>query len=170
EYAGKYDDSDLGEIIGQSVTGELFAVRDLGNYRGVHTDLFHYTDPEQHESGKVYLQGLWSFGNDHLRHSVQTAEEAYFVVRFYARNVNVVMGPGFGGAYEVTVYLDGEFIPAAYAGKDVRYDEDGRSYIYVEETPRLYSLLNTNVPLDSHEVKVSSSSEEFAFWSFTFGA
>ena len=70
-------------------------------------------------------------------------------------------------AFEVQVTLDGRPLRPEEAGPDMVIEE-GRSYFRVHEG-RLYELVSLP-EYGTHELKLSSNSEDFALFAFTFGA
>ena len=128
-----------------------------------------YEDPGDHENHFLYIHGAWLNGPDSLRHGVETQNyEDYLAIRFYATTVNVVMSPEGGEPYEVRVTLDGEPLKPSEAGADVRFDLEGNSHVVVDESD-MYRLVS--VPqFEDHELKLSSNSDDFSVFAFTFGS
>ena len=127
----------------------------------------HYRDEEYHQENAVYLNGTWFNGEEAIRHARKTHElEDYIGVRFSASTVNAVIHPGDGPAYKVDVTLDGQPLNPEQAGGDVAFS-GGRSYVDVEEG-RLYRIVSLPF-FSSHELKLSSNSDDFALFAFTFG-
>ena len=167
ETEDRFRDSSLGEATGEA-TNELYAtVHTLYSARNAIGIKGTYIDEQPHLTGRIYLNGTWTRESDHMHHNDDSI--GYLSLVFIGRTVNVVAGPGRGSSYEATVLLNGTFVSRDFAGKDLLIDAEGKSYLIVEETPRLYALLNTQVPLGIHEITILSNSREFAFWSFTFG-
>lgn len=77
-------------------------------------------------------------------------------------------GEGGDGAYEVVVELDGRPLDADEAGADIRFDDDGRSVLTVDE-PRMYAVVELP-ELGDRELKLFSNSEHFGMFAVTFGA
>ena len=65
------------------------------------------------------------------------------------------------------VTLDDEYLTDANKGGDVTIEEDGRSFLYVDE-PRLYSVVQAP-SYGTYDLKLSSNSPHFAVFAFTFG-
>lgn len=131
--------------------------------------VFDYEDSSQfHHFGKVYLQGRWLNEKDALVHARTTVDlEDYLYAHIFARSANVVVEHRGDGPTDVYVELDGEPVPLEGAGADLEYDEDGGSYIRIDES-RLYSLLQLTA-FGEHDLVVRSNSDRFAVSSFTFG-
>ena len=128
-----------------------------------------YTDPGEHHNQFVYLNGLWRNESEKVVHARNTDNnEDYMVLTFYATSVNVVMSSRTTDPLTVTLTLDGSPMNPKQAGSDVAFDENGNSYVIVDE-PRMYRLVNQDKFI-SHELKLSSNSDKFSVFAFTFGA
>ncbi len=137
-------------------------------YAGVDKDVL-YEDSGDYVNHFMYLQGLWHNGAESLRHARMTEDfEDYIAIAFYANNVNVVMSPQGGEAYHVRVTIDNGPLAPDQAGADVRFDQDGNSYVEVDEA-RMYELVKTS-DFGKHELKISSNSTDFSVFAYTFGA
>ena len=64
--------------------------------------------------------------------------------------------------------MDGEPLTVEDAGSDIWFDDEGRSFITVDE-PRLYGLVRLDA-FEGHELTLSSNSDDFEVFAFTFGA
>ena len=116
----------------------------------------------------VYLQGLWRNGSESLVHARVTENyEDYLAVRFYATTVNVVMSPEGGDPYQVRVTLGDQPVDSSNTGADIKFDDEGNSYVLVDE-PRMYNLLMLP-DYDGHVLKISSNSDNFSVYAYTFG-
>ena len=128
-----------------------------------------YADPGDHDNHFIYLHGLWRNEADNLVHARATEDyEDYIAIKYYGTSVNGVMTPAVGEAYRVRITLDDQPIPTDRAGIDIRYDEEGQSYVEVDEA-RMYFLIEQTV-FGGGELKLSSNSPEFALFAFTFGS
>ena len=104
---------------------------------------------------------------EHLRHAQIT--EDYILVNFKAAEVNVVLTIGDSDEpYDVRVLVDDEPVKEEQAGLDVQWDDEGNSYIRVEE-PQMYRIIQLD-DFDGHELKLSSNSDQFRVFAYTFGA
>lgn len=129
-----------------------------------------YNDPGEHENQFMYLQGLWLNEFERLVHARQTEDfEDYVALKFVATSVNAVMAPDTDGeSYTVRLTIDDKPLTPEQAGFDVMFGENGDSYVLVDGS-RMYNLIN--LPLVSgNELKLSSNSDEFVLFAFTFGA
>ena len=129
-----------------------------------------YNDPGEHENQFLYLQGLWLNEAERLVHARQTNDfEDYLALKFFATSVNAVMAPETDGeSYTVRLTIDDKPLTPEQAGFDVMFGDDGDSYVLVDES-RMYNLINLAL-VSGNELKLSSNSDEFALFAFTFGA
>ena len=127
-----------------------------------------YTDQGDHGNHQIYLQGPWFNGLEELRHARETAAyEDYIALRFTATTVNAVVNPLIDVPFEVQVTIDGRPLSVKEAGPDVAV-EDGRSFFRVDEG-RMYQVVAL-AEYSTHELRLSSNSDNFALFAFTFGA
>ena len=128
------------------------------------------TDEEDRANNFWYVHGLWRNEPESIVHARTTENlEDYFAFDFVARSVNVVMSPGEGGEpYDVFIEMDGRWLDPRDAGDDIRFDEQGRSFVRVTKYD-LFRLVNIDV-WSRHELKLSSNSDQFRIFAFTFGS
>ena len=138
-------------------------------YQGVEA-VVDYEDPGDHSNHFLYIHGLWLNGMESLLHARDTeAFEDYVQIKFYAREVNVVMSAeNLDASYDVRVTVDGAPVTQEAAGTDVMYDDEGNSYVRVDSS-RMYNLVDSDL-FGGHELRLSSNSEDFELYAFTFGA
>lgn len=129
-----------------------------------------YTDPVIHRNHFIYLNGVWLNKPESLKHSRETEEyEDYVAILFYGTSANVVLtGFGESNSYVVMVYLDDMSLKREFAGEDIKWDSAGNSYIEVVDS-RLYRLVKSP-NYGGFELKISSNSEKFELFAFTFGS
>ena len=129
-----------------------------------------YQDPGDHKADQIYLHGPWHNGPESLSHGRKTSDfEDYMAIRFSAKSVNAVI-KAVGDEpepFKVLVTLDGEPLTESNKGEDVAIEEDGRSFVYVDE-PRMYSIIQAP-SFETHELTLSSNSPQFGLFAFTFG-
>ena len=127
-----------------------------------------YSDPGDHQNQFMYLQGLWTNGFESIRHARETENyEDYIALKFAATTVNAVIDPEGDVAFDVQVTIDGRPLAPEEAGPDVTVAE-GRSFITVTE-PRMYEVVALP-EFGIHELNLSSNSDDFALFAFTFGS
>ncbi len=137
-------------------------------YQATDTEVL-YNDPGDHQNQFLYLHGLWRNEAERLVHARETEGfEDYVALKFFATSVNVVMGQEGSESYTVRVTIDDGPLTMEQAGVDVMFDDDGESYVLVDES-RMYNLLNLPM-FEGNELKLSSVSDDFAIFAFTFGA
>ncbi|MCY4530382.1 MAG: redoxin domain-containing protein [Chloroflexi bacterium] len=137
-------------------------------YEGLDTDVA-FEDVPEHENQRLYIQGLWHVGPESLAHARATEGfEDYLAIKFNAKTVNAVLGHDGGDPYRVRITLDGKPLSPDDADTDVQFDNLGNSYLDVDES-RMYRLIRT-VEFEQHELQLSSNSDRFELFTFTFGA
>ncbi len=115
-----------------------------------------------------FVEGLWTNAEDYFEHARDTESlEDYVGMIYLAHEVYAVMhrvdSPS---AQKVYVTRDEIPVPEAYRGQDLKSDDEGRTFVLLDE-PRLYYLI-TNDDQDQHELKIWSSSKGTAAGSFSF--
>ena len=137
-------------------------------YEGLDEDVY-FEDVPEHENQRLYMQGLWHVGPESLIHARSTDDfEDYLAIKFNAKTVNAVLGHDGGAPYQVGITLDGMPLSPDDADTDVRFDDMGNSYLMVDEA-RMYRLIRT-AQYEQHELQISSNSDRFELFTFTFGA
>ena len=127
-----------------------------------------YTDPGDHQNQFIFLQGPWLNGFESLQHARTTEDyEDYIAMKFFATSVNAVIDPQVEEPFDVRVTIDDRPLRGEEAGADVTI-AGGQSFFTVDEA-RLYEVVALPT-YGGHELKLSSNSEGFALFAFTFGA
>jgi len=167
EPENKYANFDLGAAVG-GMTNELYAVRDVINADGpnIAGRKATFKDDGNHRVEGIYLDGEWMTGNDYMLH---TGNKGSFVIAYSGRTASPVIGSPSGQKFTAKVFLDGNSVPKAYAGPDLKFDQNNNSYVEISGPPRLYSLVNAKVSFGKHEIKAETDTG-LAIWSVTFGA
>ena len=125
-------------------------------------------DPGDHLNNFLYLHGMWFSGADGARHARVTEDrEDYVALKYFATSVNVVLSVG-DRPYTVYITVDDAPIPLADRGADIEVDEDGGTFITVD-IDRMYGIVDST-EYSGHEMKLSSNSDQFSVFAFTFGA
>jgi thiol-disulfide isomerase/thioredoxin len=127
-----------------------------------------YVDDGVYELQKWYLQGNWQNGPESIIHARETSDlEDHIAFKFVGRSANVVIDPTEPGDFDVYVEIDDRPLREEEAGDDIEFDSDGNSYFTVNEA-RMYKFLE--IPqFSEHVLKLSSNSDKFAIFAFTFG-
>ena len=138
-------------------------------YQGLGKVVEYEDVAEEHFNQFIYLQGAWLNELEHLRHARVTEDfEDYILVNFKAAEVNVVLTKEDSvEPYDVRVLVNDGPVSEEQAGLDVQCDE-GNSFIRVDE-PRMYRVIQLD-DFEGHELKLSSNSDQFRVFAYTFGA
>ena len=90
---------------------------------------------------ELSTRGKWDLESDGMSLQHQAADLGDFVrVVFEAVQALAVLAPHGGKKTRFFVKLDDQWLYEGIAGRDVRFDDDGRSFVEVT-TPRLYDLI-----------------------------
>ena len=117
----------------------------------------------------LYFQGQWSVEPERIRHARVTEDlEDYLALNYSAKSVNAVLTSDSGEPYRVVVTVDGAMLSEENAGADVEWDENGYSYILVDE-PRMYGIIDNPQYLPQSILTMRSNSDDFGLFAFTFG-
>ena len=117
----------------------------------------------------LYFQGIWSVEPERIRHGRETEElEDYLALNYAGKSVNAVLTSDSGEPYEVVVTVDGAMLTEDNAGADIQWDENGYSYILVDE-PRMYGIVDNPQYLPQSILTMRSNSDDFGLFAFTFG-
>ena len=128
-----------------------------------------YDEPDALRNHFIALQGRWFAAAESIDHARTTDEyEDYIALRFFANEVNAVMGFAGGAPYEFRVTMDGEPVPPDAAGSDIIYDANGDS-VAVVDSPRMYRLIRRE-SVSSNRLELSPKSDRFSLFALTFGA
>lgn len=168
-------DSDVPGAVCYPVTPELYMgyqrggrQRSLGNPGGYQQGkVVTFADPGQWVDGKVYAQGPWKNNSESLEstRSGDTAQD-YIAIRYHALGVNAVLKPELDKPVKVIVYHDGKPVAQADKGDDIKYDDQGRSFLNVD-TPRMYHIIN-NAKYGKRTLRLATAEPGMGLYSFTF--
>lgn len=127
-----------------------------------------YDDLGTRETHSLYLHGVWLAAEDNLRHARNTDEfEDYVTLRFAAKSVSLVIQPDANVAPRFLVTLDGEYLNDSNKGADIVIEPDGRSFL-VADSPKMFHLIESP-SYGIHDLKISTDSNDFGLYTFTFG-
>ena len=125
--------------------------------------------PDSLQRNLIYFNGLWAIGPESARHALDTDHhDDYLALKYSARSVNAVLTSESGEPYQVRVTVNGDYLTEDNKGADVIIGEDGESYIEVTD-PRLYKIVEHPTWEGSQLLRLSSKSDDFGLFSFTFG-
>ena len=152
---------------GYNLFGGLYVRND--EYYADSDTITSYDDSfEEREKNLLYLQGDWYNGPESLRHARETTNyEDYIAVKFAAKSANAVITPRDGKPLKVLVTLDGQPLDASNKGADVVIEKDGGSFLLVDEA-RMYKVVEAP-SYGVYDLKLSSNSDDFELFAFTFG-
>ena len=126
-------------------------------------------DEPELEPHRIFFHGPWEVGPEHVRHGRLTNNyEDYLTLKYSAKSVNAVLTSHSGEPYQVRITLDGEYLTEENAGADIRFGEDGETYLLVEQ-PRLYEIIDSPGYTQGQVLRMSSNSNDFGLFAFTFG-
>jgi hypothetical protein len=91
---------------------------------------------------------------------------AHIYLKYSSLEVNLVINPDGEKDFKVCVMQDEKYLNPEDAGDDVEFDSDGKSYVLVNQA-KMYNLVK-NKEFGSHLLKLSSNSDGFAAYAFTF--
>lgn len=118
------------------------------------------SDPKD---GQVYLQGYWRVTP---QAAVSAENGGSLTLRYHAIQLIAVMKPENGGSTRVDVTQDGHPVAKGDAGKDIRYDDHGASYVTVN-APRAYDLI-MNERFGTKTLELSPKGDGIGFYDFAF--
>lgn len=122
-----------------------------------------YQDGGSHQDGAIYLQGFWHLTREA---AVSGSGTSSLALRYHAIQLVSVMKTEAGKPVRVDVMQDGKPVRERDAGKDIRYDAKGQSYVTVD-TPRAYDLV-MNAAFGQHELKLTPQWYGLGIYSFAF--
>ena len=127
------------------------------------------TVPQDIQPHAMYFQGQWSVEPERIRHARMTENlEDYLALNYAGKSVNAVLTSDSGEPYRVVLTVDGAMLSQDNAGQDVQWDENGVSYVLVDE-PRMYALVDNPQYLPESILTMRSNSDDFGLFAFTFG-
>lgn len=127
-----------------------------------------YEDDGEYLPQQFFLHGEWTNTAEAIVHARETEEPTdYIALIMEARSANVVVQPQEPEEFRVYATLDDRPLTVEQAGDDIQFDEDGNSYFLVDE-PRMYRVVELP-EFDSKVLKLSSTSDAFAVFAYTFG-
>lgn len=132
--------------------------------------LYVDVDSDERVHNLWYLEGLWRAESEAIAHARTTENlEDYMAMIVRGRTVNVVLTVAENGQpYDVFVQYNDDWVQPGFAGEHIQWDGSGRSFIRVNQND-LYRLLFFE-DFTSGELKLSSNSDQFRIFAFTFGS
>jgi len=140
----------------------------LGNLEEVKKDEaqeFKKQDITQEDT--IYVEGKWLSKSEFMVPSLNdTSEMAHIYLKYNSSEVNLVINPEKEKGFKVFIMQDNKYLDPEDAGDDVEYDPNGESYIVISD-PKMYNLIK-NKTVGSHLLKLSTNSNGFSAYAFTF--
>jgi len=139
----------------------------IGNVEGYSPEsTIHYEDPGYYLDGRIYLHGDWLNDRNYLKLNESEGREGHLTIQYQAKEVNAVLTPEGEKSFQVFIRQDNAYLDETNRGEDIRIDEQGRSFLVVEQG-RMYNLVR-NKEYGEHRLKVSTRSNGFALYSISF--
>jgi hypothetical protein len=139
----------------------------IGNIEGfVPESTGHFEDPGLYLEGRIYLHGDWLITRNFLKLNESEGREGRLIIPYKAKEVCAVISPEGESKFQIFVRQNDKYLTEQTKGDDVLIDDDGRSYVLVNE-PRLYHIVN-NLEYNEHKLTFSSRSNGFALYSISF--
>jgi len=139
----------------------------LGNLEGYNPEsVLRYQDPGIYVEGRFYAHGQWFSDRYKMRLEEEDGKEGYLIIRYRAAEVNAVIKPEGEKDFKVFITQDENYLSEENKGDDVMIDADGKSFLLIRE-PKMYNLVK-NREFGDHILKLATTSNGFALYSFTF--
>ena len=126
-----------------------------------------YIDDYEYSHNKFYLSGSWN--NDFestISNFDKPSSSDYLAFKFRSKSVNGVFSSK--NDSKVFVKIDGRYLNEDEAGIDINFDENGRSFITVNQ-PKMYSLLILPI-YDEKIISLFPQQKDISIFAFTFGS
>jgi len=136
------------------------------NHKAEPNKVNQFKDSGQHLDNMVYLSGSWFWDREGVRYSGKESNNAAVMMKYNAKRVNTIIGTEDGKPARIEVKLDGSYLTAENAGKDVTV-ENGISYVNVN-WDFMHNLVKTEKP-EMHEIEIIPKTNNFIFYTFVFG-
>jgi hypothetical protein len=125
-----------------------------------------YSDEGFHLDGRMYLSGKWYNAREKVRFEGESGETGRATLTYEAMEVNSVIGVEEHTPGMVFAFQDSKPLTKENAGVDIRFDQDGRSYVLVEG-PRLFNII-CNHEFGQHALALETSSPGVELYSLSF--
>jgi thiol-disulfide isomerase/thioredoxin len=121
--------------------------------------------------GFVYLNGSWLAKPDYLQHGTNLTQGLdYLLLPYHGLELNAVLKIDETKRVltaQAFVYRNDRPIDEEIAGKDVLFDNQGRSYLNISEA-RMYNII-ADKEFGTHTFKIVPFSDNLQIYAFTFG-
>lgn len=126
-----------------------------------------FRKPDVASEDTIYLEGKWTSSAEYMAPALNHSDKlAHIYLRYTSSEVNLVINPEKEKGFRVSIMQDNKYLDPGEAGNDVEIATDGESYIVVND-PRMYNLVK-NKTVDSHLLQLSTNSNSFSAYAFTF--
>jgi thiol-disulfide isomerase/thioredoxin len=125
-----------------------------------------YDDEGFHLDGRMYLKGKWYNEREGVRFDGDAGDEGCATLTYEALEVNSVMGVSERKPSRVLALQDSRPLTKENAGVDIRFDDDGQSYIMVD-SPRLFNVI-CNAEFGQHALSLKTNSPGLELYSLSF--
>ncbi|HEV7179340.1 MAG TPA: redoxin family protein [Candidatus Baltobacteraceae bacterium] len=122
----------------------------------------NYSDSHARNDGSLYLDGFWHATKEAIAFG---GGGGYAALPYHAIQVETVLVPQ-SGSTRVNVTQDGKPIAHADAGPDIRYDQNGMSYVTVDAS-RAYDIV-MNAKFGEHELRLYPQGTGLGIYDFAF--
>ncbi|MFO7591539.1 MAG: redoxin domain-containing protein [Acidimicrobiia bacterium] len=122
-------------------------------------------EPEDLAPGEARVVGTWDAGPEAVE---SRAADAAIILRYEAREVNLVMAAPDGGPIDVTVELDGNPLPPEFRTPQTMVDDSGATFVRVTVSD-LYRLVLAP-EIGDHTLRLTARAPGLQAYAFTFGA
>ncbi len=101
---------------------------------------------------------------------MSTAANASIVIRYHAREANLVLASGApdGAPVDLRITLDGKPLPPADRTVDTQVDADGNTFVHVQASD-LYRLV-LGPTIETHLLRLTAESAGVKAFAFTFSS
>jgi thiol-disulfide isomerase/thioredoxin len=141
----------------------------LGNEQGYAVGhAVDYVDPGGHQEGRAYLQGPWLQTGEAMVGAPGSAAAQHVALLYRAIEVVAVLAPADHAPVPTFVTQDGPPLARTDAGRDVRFDAQGRSFVVVD-APREYELV-MNKHFGQHDLELLPEHPGLGVYTFDFEA
>ena len=125
--------------------------------------------PDDLKPGVIYFNGQWVVWPEHTRHGRDTIgyEDALSLV-YSSRSLKAVVSSEADQPYTVRITFNGDFLADENKGSDVTIAVNGESFLSVNK-PRMYSIIEAPAYSKDNKLTMSSNSDDFEIFAFTFG-
>ena len=124
-----------------------------------------YPDPGSPAVDTARLAGRWNGAPEDVEAS---SSGSAIVLRYQAREVNLVLAPPATGPVAVLIELDGKPLPPGYRTSQTMVDGQGRTFVRVADAD-LYRLV-LGPAVEGHVLRLTAEGPGLLAYSFTFGA